>query len=336
MLSKDQRFENSGIGAQTQISYKADFQFYKRRLVELYHSPDSSTWVQYLLATWDRELFDNHNKQKGHSLDDQNAETIDIDTIEEDDHDGSEIAGDKEQLRLWSEARQNSTADADNSDAVPGPHLRDPPPIPRVNNEINNSDRDDDDDSDIYGDEAPPFRAFPSSYRSSDSESDEAPIASTQPSIIIRPSESVPPDPSKNNTNPTRQATTPNLNRQATTPSMPKFDGHSPLSDFEGSSSDHQIQPAISARAVQATAESTPPLNARKTAPAKKPAPVTVPRITRRKAAADASTPTDMGPDPDSINTITSRSQPTEIISKEPAAKPKRGRPAASKKVTKG
>ncbi|KJA19656.1 hypothetical protein HYPSUDRAFT_56508 [Hypholoma sublateritium FD-334 SS-4] len=335
----DQQFENSGIGGQTQIPYKADFQYYKHQLVELYHSPDSSTWVQYLLATLDRELFDNHNKQKGHSLDDQNAETIDIDTIEEDDHDRSEIAGDKEQLRLWSEAQQNSTADADNSDAVPGPHLRDPPPIPRVNNEIDYSDRDDDDDSDIYGDKAPPFRAFttvPSSSRSSDSESDEAPIASMQPSIIIHPSESMPPDPSKNNTNPTRQVTTTNLNRQAMTPSMPKSDGHSPLSDFEGSSSDHQIQPAISARAVQALAESTPPLNAKKKAPAKKPAPVTVPRTTCRKAAADASTPTDMGPDLDLINTVTSRSQLTEIISKELAAKPKRGRPAASKKVTKG
>ena len=65
MLSKDTRFENDGIGPQTQIRYGADFLYYKRHSTELHHSPDSTLWVQALLRTWDRELFANHNQRKG-------------------------------------------------------------------------------------------------------------------------------------------------------------------------------------------------------------------------------------------------------------------------------
>ena len=74
--------------------------------------------------------------------------------------------------------------------------------------------------------------------------------------------------------------------------------------------------------------------NAKK--PAKKSAPVTVPRITRRQAAADASAHTNMPPDKVTSPAIISGTQPVEMIAKEPAAKAKRGRPAASKKATKG
>lgn len=348
MLSKDLRFENSGIGVQTRISYSADFQYYKRRLIELYHSPDSSDWVQDLLATWDFEVFLHHNKQKGHTLDDENAETIDIDMVEAD-VDASEIAEDKEMLRLWAAQRQNSTPNANNSDAVPAGRV--PPPIPL--NEINGSDYNDPDD--IYGDEAPlpPLRPIASyvpaaltpSPSSGSSDSDDAP---NQPSIL--PSKSLPRSSESNN------IIAPTRFRQATLPDLEPVDdsdgllpSDSDLARFTGPANTLSSVPAVSAALPK-------PLPTRKRAPAKKPAAVLIPRVTRQMATANTSTlapgPADIPPnlidnalpvqdsesddvDDQNINAVISGSQP-EIAKAPAAAKPKRGRAAGSKKSTKG
>lgn len=149
MLSKDSRFENDGIGPQTQIRYGADFQYYKRRLTESYHSANSSHWVQTLLATWDREVFFHHNKRKGLTVDDENTETIDI---VEDDVDGNEITEGIEHLRLWSEAQANAPNTDPGANSAAGPGHNSPPARPTI---MNDSDHDDFDD--IYGDEAPPI-----------------------------------------------------------------------------------------------------------------------------------------------------------------------------------
>lgn len=345
MLSKDARFESSGVGTQTRIPYNSDFQYYKSRLTKLYHSPDSSDWVQTVLETWDRELFSHHNKQKGHILD-GNAETIDIDVMEGD-ADASEIAEDMASLRLWSAQQTNARQTDDSETVLAGPHHIPPP------DELQRSD--DDNSSDIYGDEAPiPPRSTTSaaipaalnlpapSYSSDESDSDEAAPQKQPSSSSILPSKSLPPLLSNNNAAP-RQATS------SVPISVDDSDG-SLSSGPEGSFTNRR--PATSGSSAPAAALPKPlpakkPAPAKKPTPAKKPAAVPVPRVTRRRATETTVTATGITP-PDLIDTalaepdvdphidpIISGSHP-EIAKELAANKPKRGRAAGSKKSNKG
>lgn len=85
MLSKDDRFDSSGIGGQTQINYQADLEFYKRYLITA-AAGDSGDFIGELFRTWDREVFEIHNKKKGlHNTED--TETIAINDDSELEHD---------------------------------------------------------------------------------------------------------------------------------------------------------------------------------------------------------------------------------------------------------
>lgn len=143
LLSKDVRFENTGIGSQSKINYAGDFAYYKRRLTEFYHSADTHKLILTLLEVWDREVFSNHNKRKGHIGDeDSDSEVIDIPDF---DADALEIAEDLARIRLQIATRSNTPIVID-APAVPQP-------IPQPIESLDDPDHDDFDD--IYGDEAP-------------------------------------------------------------------------------------------------------------------------------------------------------------------------------------
>lgn len=96
-LSPDTRFDASGIGGKTNINYHADFDFYKRYLIEA--NAKIPKTIQALLNKWDREIFLNHNQSKGLANTDD-AETIEI-------NDDSEIAEEMRNLLLV-ESQQES------------------------------------------------------------------------------------------------------------------------------------------------------------------------------------------------------------------------------------
>lgn len=141
-MSKDAQFENNGIGAQTKIPYGEDFTFYKRHLIQFYHSADTTGLIRTLLEIWDREVFSNHNKRKGHTGG-EDAEVIDMDA----DPHASEIAESMARVRLQMAAQSNID---------PPAVLPHPIPQPIVPDGIQISETDDNDFDDIYGDEVPP------------------------------------------------------------------------------------------------------------------------------------------------------------------------------------
>ncbi|KAF8953786.1 hypothetical protein BDZ97DRAFT_1767156 [Flammula alnicola] len=143
ILSKDERFENGGIGPQMQINYLGDFEYYKRWLIEASHNPVSASWVEQLLARWDVEIFSTHNKHKGHFPASVNeTEVIELD-------DAAEIERDLNMLHLTTPADDwqlpgsgpNVTESDDDFyviDALPAPMAPDPapdsePPRNRIN-----------------------------------------------------------------------------------------------------------------------------------------------------------------------------------------------------------
>lgn len=112
-------------------------------MIEYYHGTDTTALIQSLLETWDREVFSNHNKQKGHAGD-EDAEVIDMDASP----DGSEIAASLARLRLQSATWANTPIKTDYSPSVSSR----PIPQPIAHEDI--TDRDDSED--IYGDKVPP------------------------------------------------------------------------------------------------------------------------------------------------------------------------------------
>lgn len=330
MLSKDARFENDGIGPQTGITYKKDFEFYKRRLTRLYHSSDSAAWVENLLKTWDYEVFEHHNKQKGYTLADENTEIINIDAIDSDEADDSDVVDNMERLRIWASER-TGTPNTNDLDAPPQAAG-----LTQGHNLPDLSDREDSDD--IYGDEAPPPPGpgpilsavpaalnppTPSRLSSGESDSDEG---ARKPAEYVLPSKSLLPSLSNNNI-----AASATRFGQATS-SMPKSvndsDGSSELSDSDPDEFPSNTQPATSELSASAAALPKSTLPSKKSAPAKKPAPAPAPKATRRKAnitALDTPTPTTSTP-PDLIDIAPNISESQAEIAREPAAKPKRGR----------
>ncbi|KAF8968589.1 hypothetical protein BDZ97DRAFT_1916025 [Flammula alnicola] len=133
ILSKDEHFENGGIGPQTQINYLGDFEYYKCWLIEASHNPVSASWVEQLLARWDAEIFSTHNKHKGHFPASVNeTEVIELD-------DAAEIERDLNMLHLTTPADDwqlpgsgpNVTESNDDFyviDAPPAPMAPDPMP----------------------------------------------------------------------------------------------------------------------------------------------------------------------------------------------------------------
>lgn len=170
LLSKDVRFENTGIGSQTKINYAADFAYYKRRLTEFYHSADTHKLILTLLEAWDREVFSNHNKRKGHIGDDEDAEVIDIPDF---DADALEIAEDLAKVQLQMATRSNTPI------VIDAPAVPQPIPQPIALDDIDLDDLDD-----IYGDEAPPSPPRPGTVN--------PPAAALPPNVAVF----IPPTPS--------------------------------------------------------------------------------------------------------------------------------------------
>ncbi|PPQ74822.1 hypothetical protein CVT26_005456 [Gymnopilus dilepis] len=97
ILSKDERFENDGIGPQTQINYAAEYEYYKRWLIEMSQNPASAAWIKHLVSRWDEEVFFVHNKAKKTLPTTTESEVIQID-------DAEAIRRDLDQLHLASSA----------------------------------------------------------------------------------------------------------------------------------------------------------------------------------------------------------------------------------------
>ncbi|KAF8956123.1 hypothetical protein BDZ97DRAFT_1758592 [Flammula alnicola] len=118
ILSKDEQFDNGGIGPQTQITYSVDFDYYKHYLTQAQHRPASAAWVEKLLFRWDEEIFSTHNKSKGNFPASDAAEVIELD-------DAAEIERELDMLHLTAAHEVDQT---DNEDFyVPGPWTRTAP-----------------------------------------------------------------------------------------------------------------------------------------------------------------------------------------------------------------
>jgi hypothetical protein len=95
ILSKDNCFDQSGIGKETKIQYYADYDFYKHWLLRA--KAKNPTWVDRLFATWNEEIFSHHNKTV-RKLPDGEGETIEL--VD----DAEEIARDMEDLDIGIDA----------------------------------------------------------------------------------------------------------------------------------------------------------------------------------------------------------------------------------------
>jgi hypothetical protein len=139
MLSDDQQFTNGGIGAETQINWLSDFEFYKQYLINAQEK--NPTWLKEVFSTWDAIVF----PQKA-AASTEESEVIRLD-------DGEEINQMLAQLRFESNAAtvasldntaQNFGAETNDDDDIyihTAPHIPLPPLPPQVLTSVNVSNR---------------------------------------------------------------------------------------------------------------------------------------------------------------------------------------------------
>ncbi|KAF9565918.1 hypothetical protein CPC08DRAFT_815150 [Agrocybe pediades] len=117
ILTKDTRFDHTGMGDETGIAYGKDYNYYKRMLVEAWNDIEARPWTQKLLRTWDFNVLQEHLKFIGAALDrEDNGSEATASTLNEIGTEDS-IARQLQGLRM-STPSPSSEIDSDNN-AIP-------------------------------------------------------------------------------------------------------------------------------------------------------------------------------------------------------------------------